>query len=398
MAKIWVNNPAEDTRVPFLRGILTRTLTDAGLTFEEAYALSSKIRSNFDPDSSVTTSEIREAVLEYLSEHYGDEITQAYISRDSVTYNLMVLGVDNEWSPFYRSQHRRCLESCGLDQEKATIATEAIINNLHSQEITEVTVAAIGRMTYDYLLSNFNKIVAHRYMVWIDHLHSGRPLILLIGGTTGSGKSTIATEVAHQLGIVRTQSTDMLREVMRTMIPERFLPALHVASFNAGDALPMSFNPDDDHDSQVTNGYLLQSEFLAVSCEAVIQRALHERVSLILEGVHVHPSLLDRIDTDNDAVVVMVTLAILKPRQLKARLSGRLLEAPDRKLSSHLSQIDKIWQMQSFLLSEADRMGITILSNDDKERVTNRVMQTVIDKLVDSFSATPEEVFPTNNS
>ena len=45
----------------------------------------------------------------------------------------------------------------------------------------------------------------------------------------GTGKSTLATELAHRLGIVRTQSTDMLREVMRTMIPAHLMPALHVS-------------------------------------------------------------------------------------------------------------------------------------------------------------------------
>ena len=38
--------------------------------------------------------------------------------------------------------------------------------------------------------------------------------------------------------IVRAQSTDMLREVMRTMVPQRLLPVLHTSSFVAWKEMP----------------------------------------------------------------------------------------------------------------------------------------------------------------
>ena len=43
------------------------------------------------------------------------------------------------------------------------------------------------------------------------------PLVILIGGATGVGKSTIATQLAARLGIVRVVATDAIREVMRAM-------------------------------------------------------------------------------------------------------------------------------------------------------------------------------------
>ncbi len=394
MAKLWVTSTLENNKVPFLRGILTRSLTDAGLSFEDAYAVSSDIRDSLEDNAKVSTEEIRQEVSAYLAKNFDKDICQSYDLPDTSAYSLMVQGLDQQWEPFYRSQHLRCLESCGLNQEQAANSTNDILMLLQDQEITEVTVSGLGRLTYDYLLSNYGKKIAHRYLVWIDHVHSGRPLILLIGGTTGSGKSTIATEVAHRLGIVRTQSTDMLREVMRTMIPKRLLPVLHKASFNAGEAIPAAVETEEDEEAQLTSGYLTQSELLTVSCEAVIQRALRERVSLILEGVHVHPSLLDRVEDKSDAVVVMVVMAILRQKQLKSRLSGRFLEAPERETDEQLTQFSRIWQMQSVILAEADKMGITILSNDDKEQVTNRVMTSVIDELSHRFKSTPDEVFP----
>ena len=40
-------------------------------------------------------------------------------------------------------------------------------------------------------------------------------VIVLLGGATGTGKSTVATELAYRLGITRVTSTDFIRQTMR---------------------------------------------------------------------------------------------------------------------------------------------------------------------------------------
>ena len=158
-------------------------------------------------------------------------------------------------------------------------------------------------------------------------------------------------------------------------------------------SLPGTGGNGDDYESRLADGYLTKSELLSVPCEAVIQRALREQVSVILEGVHLHPAMLERIEASGSAHVVMVMLAVLERDQLKERLAHRLQEAPDRQESGHLDQFDKIWSLQSFLLSEADRSGVPILVNDDKDKVTNAIMATLIDTLAKDFDQTPEQVF-----
>ena len=396
MAKIWIVDPSDKTRVPFLRGILTRSLTEAGLPFDDAYKISSEIRQLLDETEELTNDELRARVADYLEQNHGEELRTAYESPNLGETTLLVRAADGQLTPFSRPQQLRCLESSGLTEERANTITSLALQHLSDREITEIYSGDLGMLTYRLLEERYGHKAAHRYLVWIDHVHSGRPLILLFGGTTGTGKSTIATEVAHRLGIVRTQSTDMLREVMRMMIPQRLLPVLHASSFNAGDLLPQSEGSPDEIESQVASGYLTQSELLSVPCEAVVQRALRERVSLILEGVHVHPGLLAHVESGTDAVTVMVTLAVLKREQLKARLSGRLTTAPQRAESGHLERFEKIWRLQSFLLSEADRNGIPILVNDRKEGATNLILKTIIDELGKNFDKSPEAVFGTN--
>ena len=391
MAKTLVIDSGEGTKTPFLRGILTRSLNDAGMPFDQAYQLASRIRQELVEVPEIASEDLRAHVLAVLREAENCEVCDAYEASGRKPATIMVRDKEGQVVPFSRSQHYLCLESCGLSNEDAALATARVYEHLLEEGVTEVSSGKIGHLTYCCLAKMFGRNAAHRYMVWVDYTHSGRSLILLIGGTTGSGKSTLATEVAHRLGIVRTQSTDMLREVMRMLVPERLLPVLHTSSFNAWQVLPEQVRTDSEN--QVANGYRSQADLLSLPCEAVIQRALRERVSLILEGVHVHPGLAERIKDYDDAIIVPIMLAVLKQKHLKKRLKGRGVEAPLREAEHQLSYFEGIWRLQEYLLSEADRMNVPIITNEDRDQAVELALQTVINALSAGFSGTPKQVF-----
>lgn len=396
MAKTIVVDEEEGTRVPFLRGILTRSLQDAGVPFSEAYGLASEIREDLNDEQEIPSEKLRRLVARRLEGRYASPIIQRYSTPSGVAQPVLVRDDTGQMMPFSRAQHQHCLECCGLSNEESMGVSQKMYQHLVDRRITVVDSPHLGLLTYHCLRQdeNLGPEVARRYLVWTHFQHTGRPLILLIGGTAGCGKSTMATELANRLEIVRTQSTDMLREVMRMMIPERLLPVLHVSSFNAWSALPNPANAAD-RDSLLADGYRTQADLLAVPCEAVIQRAIRERVSLVLEGVHVQPTLLDRIPRDNDAVVVPVMLAVLKSEKLKKRIRGRGVGAPQRRSERYLKNFDAIWRLQSLLLSDADRAGVSIVSNDNKDKAIQEVMALVIDKLAEDFDLSPRDVFPT---
>ncbi len=388
MAKLLVID-SKKIRVPFLRGILTRALQDSGLGFSDAYELASTIRQQLADRETITTRQLRARVLRHLRRAEHREVIQRYQSPHEPVARIIVQTEDEHGVPFSRARHQRGLESCGLSYGEAAGITEALYSHLIEKRRGSIKAAHLDGLTHACLLHQLGSAVARRYLVWKDFVHSGRPLVLLIGGTAGSGKSTIATAVAHRLNIVRTQSTDMLREVMRVMIPERLLPVLHKSSFDAWRTQPTV----EDTDTQLADGYHAQAELLSVACEAVINRALRERVSLILEGVHIQPSLLDRVPRNTDALVIPIMLGVLDPEQLRKRIRGRGTEVPGRRSARYLESFDQIWRLQSMLLSEADRSNITIIENEDKDKVFREVMRTVIGVLSVGFDATPKEVF-----
>ncbi|MDJ0806211.1 MAG: zeta toxin family protein [Gammaproteobacteria bacterium] len=392
MGKIVIVDTSEGTRTPFLRGLLTSSLIDAGLPFDESYELASCIRQTLSTMPEITTGELRQLVVQELGKLDSQEYLENYNSSESPVQRIKVINRQHEISSFSLARHCQSLQSTGLSMEQAKSVSQLFVKELEESGKAEIHADEIGHRTYLIIKKQLGREAAQRYFIWIDYTRSGRPLILLIGGATGCGKSTVATEVAHRLGIIRTQSTDMLREVMRMLIPERLLPTLHTSSFNAWQRLPGHADDTATHEL-IIMGYKHQTELVSVPCEAVIQRALKERVSLILEGIHVSPALLQRLNSGEDAVIVPVMLAALKQDQLKQRLQGRGIIAPERESSQYLSHFEQIWELQSYLLSEADKSDMEIINNDDKELTTEWVMHAINKVLAKGCKSQIEDVF-----
>jgi len=137
------------------------------------------------------------------------------------------------------------------------------------------------------------------------------------------------------------------------------------------------------------DGFLTQSEQVAVAVEAVLARALSERVAMIIEGIHVHPAYMQGVARDGDAIVVPFMLANLDPEQLKKQLRGRAMDAPNRRAERYLKNFDVIWQLQSFLLAEADRCHVPILSDWPSVKAADQAMDMVFTMLSRQFEGKP---------
>ena len=391
--KTIVVNEIENTRIPFLRGILTRSLLDAGLQFEDAFDLATRVRDGLADTAEVTTDMIREEVFSLLEEFGHLGVVEPYRMPLVAPAKIQVNSLSGTSSAFSRGKHERYLQASGMKADRAEQTTALIYDQLLTAGVSSMSTCQLGYLTYLCLKQEVSKKAAKRYLVWSEFQRGARPLLLLICGTVGTGKSTIATEVAHLLEIVRIQSTDMLREVMRMMMPKRLLPVLHTSSFNAWKALPIQDVKERDWDQLVADGYRSQADLLAVPCEAVLQRAIEESVPVILEGVHAHPDLIQRLPTDTDAIVVHATLAVLKPKELKARLRGRGAEVPQRRAKRYLNKFESVWSLQSFLLSEADRCDVPIITNHDKDKAVLQTIQHVGYELSRHFKGSARDVF-----
>ncbi len=394
MARTLVITRTEDAaRVPFLRGILTRSLQVAGVPFDTAHALATEVRDELKDVAEISAPELRAFVGKRL-DAIDAEAKARYLERRIGPPRIIVADeFEEEAWPFSRGRLRDQMARCGLTPTEATHVAEAVHAHLGRRGIRRIEQLELAHITYDHLREHLGPEPAQRFLVWEEFKRSGRPLLILLGGMAGTGKSTVAAGLAGRFDIVRTQSTDMLREVMRVMTPPRLNPVLHTSSFLAWEKFAGAERHAEGDEAALIEGYLSQAELLDLACEAVLGRAIQEHVSLILEGVHIHPGIRARLPKQSDTIVVEIMLGVLRPKELKQRLRGRGKENPGRRARRYLEHFDEIWTLQSFLLAEADRLQVPIVANVELERTLQEATEVVMAELARQFTGKPKAVF-----
>lgn len=197
------------------------------------------------------------------------------------------------------------------------------------------------------------------------------PLVVLVGGATGTGKSTVATEVAHRLGITRVTSTDVVRQTMRAFFSREFMPSIHYSSFEAAPAVAASHDPDAD---ALLLGFLEQTRNVLVGVKAVLARALEEGYSLALEGVHVVPGLIPPVE---GAVFCQVLLAIEDEGEHAGHFWTRDGEGL-RPFDKYLRALPDIRRVQDYLLERAAKARIPVIENASMEATVDHVVDLVL--------------------
>lgn len=198
------------------------------------------------------------------------------------------------------------------------------------------------------------------------------PIVLLIGGGTGTGKSRVATEVAYRLGITRVTSTDFIRQTMRAFFEAQFMPSIHYSSFEAGRAMPEGEEGIDP----VLTGFLDQTRNVLVGVRAVIERALQERWSIVLEGVHLVPGMLPPIE---GALAVHCVLEIESEEEHAAHFFVRdSASAGLRPVERYLTALPDIRRIQGYIVERARRAGVPVIENSAIDLTVARVMELVL--------------------
>jgi 2-phosphoglycerate kinase len=196
------------------------------------------------------------------------------------------------------------------------------------------------------------------------------PLLVLVGGATGTGKSTVATEVAHRLGITRVTSTDVVRQTMRAFFSHEFMPSIHYSSFDASPAV----STDDPDADPVLLGFLEQTRNVLVGVRAVLARALEEGYSLALEGVHLVPGMIPPVD---GAVFCQVLLAIDDEEEHASHFWTRGGEGL-RPFEKYLSALPDIRRVQDYLIARAAKAGVPVIENTSIDATVDHVIDLVL--------------------
>ncbi len=385
MAKTIVINKDGEDKIPFFRGILVQSLIKAGLAYVDAYNLSQEVRDKLKDVEQISKHELFLLVADLLEKKHGADARIAYENKPMLDTDIIV------HSPLRSDRFSvgiltHSLEACAISSEVARKGAISVHETLLSRGMKEIDHVDLRNIIFSCLKEYAGIETANRYLSWRQFENSGKTLILLVGGVTGSGKSTLSAELAYRLNIAWIQSTDMMREIIRSYLPSQAIPTLMHSSFAAWRGLPFPRQLQrKEVDSPVITGFLSQINTMQPALEAAISRASLESQHLILEGVHVLPTHLTMKNVSSDVIVIPLMLATMDKASLRKRFKTRARTSTERKSEKYLSHIDDIWELQSYLLNEADRVGVPIIANQAIGDTISEVLGLISDTIIKIF-------------
>jgi 2-phosphoglycerate kinase len=285
------------------------------------------------------------------------------------TRRIMPLPLGGEHGlPYSRGLMARALMAVGVAPDRAYALARRVGDDLASRSSDVVELDRLECLAVEILGEVEGREALRQLRRYQELRELDLPLVILIGGATGTGKSTVATEIAYRLGITRVTSTDFIRQTMRAFFSHEFMPAIHYSSFEAGVAVP-------DADDPLVAGFLEQSRQVLVGVRASLERALQEGWSMVLEGVHLVPGLLPTVLEHAlvSACVLQISDETAHAQHFFTREAGA-----DRPMAKYLDRFDEIRRLQRYIVDRADRAGVAVIENESADRATRSVAELVL--------------------
>ena len=223
--------------------------------------------------------------------------------------------------PFSKGLLARSLTAAGMKPSEAYMVAKEIEKTLEDEGLDTITKDDLRKRVYYYLLVKNYEHIAEKYLLWRRILKK-HPIVILIGGASGVGTSTIAFELASRLGIPSVMGTDSIREVMRRSISKDLVPMLYESSYTAWKALRIPSMDDKETCDKHILGFERHIEPVLIGIESLIDRSLTEGLSIIIEGTHIVPGFMKEKYTSMPNIITII-LTLSSEKMHKKRFSAR---------------------------------------------------------------------------
>ena len=287
--------------------------------------------------------------------------------------NLLIANRRGEVLPFSRGIMATSLMATGITTEEAyrlaLLVQHAIAADGAAQHDADDLVRAACRILRE---SPEGDSIADRWLAWRGARRSGRPVVIVLTGAPGVGKSTLATPLAVRLEINRIVTTDAIREVLRTVVPQTVLPELHMSTFELIERdRPDPFAKFDRQCHAVSN-----------AMAAVASRLATEHRSMIVEGVHLTPGALTAALVDHPSRPVVVERLVTAPASThRSNLERRRIDEPLRRGDRHIEGFDRIEMIREHLSEQAEQAGVPTIDIADATDMTQHLVGEIVHRL-----------------
>jgi 2-phosphoglycerate kinase len=374
-------------RRPFSKGVLARSLEDAGFSMREskAIALAMENRLRRAGVRETDSPQLEKWVSAEIENLYGAAARDRYAGRQALAGEMFVEEREGEPRvPFSKGVLAQSVMAVGLSPDSAYRFARDVEARLREAGSVVVTRDYLRRTVAEELLEEAGEEVARRYHLLRGIRRAVKPVHLLIGGVAGVGKSVLASALAYRLGITRIISTDAVREILRATIPKDLLPTLHTSSFDAWQALTTPHTTEPSA-ALIMQGFRDQVSRVAVGLRAIQERSAREKTSLVVEGVHVVPGYMTH--QHQSEVIQIPVMLVLEDEELhRDRFTLRERETRGSRTSAaYTHHFEQIRLIQQHLEEQARAAGVPLIAAENLDRAIDKGLEVIGDRLQEVY-------------
>jgi 2-phosphoglycerate kinase len=265
----------------------------------------------------------------------------------------------------------------GLSPYRSYQVAERIEDTLLERGRGEVTTAELQELAVEVIEDMAGERYAKNFLRWQQVAELDVPMVVVIGGATGVGKSTIATQMAARLGIVRVVPTDAIREVMRALFSRELMPTLYTSSFDAASELR---EPPPRAADQTVVGFREQTAAVAVGVRGLLERSAIEGTSTIIEGAHVVPGFLDVAEFEDRVLMVPLVVVVEDEDAHRRNFVARSADSSARPMTRYLENFENIRRVQKYIKSQALSHNWPVVTSYGLDQTLTAVIDIVVEK------------------
>jgi 2-phosphoglycerate kinase len=382
--------------IPFSKGLLSRSLELAGIPIRDAFEFSKNLEKQLRVSgiSDITRQSLENITLEEIERVYGFDKKEAYLERYQRATQVTVLEDGaNVAFPFSKGILAQSLMAASVPPALAHQIARDIEFDLLERNELQLTRSRLRDLTEQALRLVVGDDMGRRYTLLRSIRRPDKPILILLGGVTGTGKSVLASEVAYRLGITRIESTDSIRQVMRAMISKDLLPALHSSTFDAWTATlephqaaqysakggRRFVKPTRD---QLLDGFRDQVKQITVGVRAIIERSSDEHTSMLIEGVHIVPGFLP-VEAFKNATVVPVVIVVRDEEEHRKRFYSRDAETSQhRPMGRYLEHFEDIRALQAYIERMARAVRVPVIDGSSLDAAAEGIIEVITGRVL----------------
>lgn len=289
---------------------------------------------------------------------------------------MILVEKEGEKFPFSRGILARSLAPTGIPLERIYAIIKEIQKDLQTEGIREINSKKLRERLSRKLRRHGYGSLEKYYFASRRLCRLQKPVVILIGGASGVGKSAVSAEISRRYGIERLIGTDIIREILRYMMPREINPVLHQSTFSTRSR---SGNPSVEDD--VIYNFYEQSRIVCKGVDAYVRRITKEGLKTVINGVHLIPGLFDYRKTYGDSILLYhCVLYIDDEEEHKNRFRLRA-ESSSRKAEHYIRNIGKIRKIQDYYVDAAEKREFRIVENSDFETAVDTIFKDITARL-----------------